>query len=228
MYSVLFVALICFTLGQGEPVPSPRKTARCDLRHHKSGLSSRYWESIGHAIHSIDLQSLQMFNPEATEDNNIPTVNMNLKSSQKVLDHAPNNPLPTDFSTPEMNLIDRVLTRVGVSDDGLGAHWSPLERLVHNFHMKDLWNKIKPVHDSIEVNAAVCKCLLNLEKSGVRMAVEWVANHYATGTPITLLDRPIPALNNAEDWKIWKARLLNYYTPEALYDAAYFLKCTAN
>lgn len=129
----------------------------------------RYWESIGHAIHSMDVQSLQMFNPKATEDNKIPTVNMNLHSSQKVLlpslpftlttsnkfnfssslwkvlDNAPHNPLPQEFETSEMNLIDRVLTRVGVSDDGLGANWTPLERIVHNFHMIDLWNKIKPV-----------------------------------------------------------------------------------
>lgn len=46
-----------------------------------------------------------------------------------------------------MNLIDRVLTRVGVTDDGLGANWTPLERIVHNFHMKDLWSTIKPVCD---------------------------------------------------------------------------------
>jgi len=44
-----------------------------------------------------------------------------------------------------MNLIDRVLTRVGVTDDGLGANWTPLERIVHNFHMKDLWSKMMPV-----------------------------------------------------------------------------------
>ena len=154
-------------------------------------------------------------------------MNMNLHSEQKVLEHAPNNPLGHDFATPEMNLIDRVLTRVGVSDDGLGANWSPLERIVHNFHMKDLWSKIKPVFDNVKVDSDTCSCLLDMQENGVRAAVEWVAHHYAHGTPITLLDRPIPVLNDAETWKVWKARLLNYYTPKALYDAAYFLKCAA-
>jgi len=198
------------------------------LKHLDSGLSNSYWESIGHAIHSMDVQSLQMFNPKVSEDNKIPTVNMNLQSSQKVLDNAPNDPLPQDFSTSEMNLIDRVMTRVGVTDDGLGANWTPLERIVHNFHMKDLWNKIKPVYEKVHVDPVVCECLLNLEKSGVRPAVDWVANHYAKGTPITLLDRPIPVLKDSSDWKIWKDRLLHYYSQEALFDAAYFLKCATN
>lgn len=125
-----------------------------------------------------------------------------------------------------MNLIDRVLSRVGVSDDGLGENWTPLERVVHNFHMKDLWHKIKPIHDSIAVDHSTCACLLNTNSSGVYPAVEWVARHYAKGTPITLLNRPIPVLKDAETWKLWRERLLHYYTPTSLRDAAYFLKCT--
>lgn len=97
-----------------------------------------------------------------------------------------------------MNLVDRVLARVGVSDDGLGENWTPLERVVHNFHMKDLWNKLKPVFDSMTVEKSVCDCLTDVNESGIRGAVGWVAAHYARGTPITLLDRPIPVLKDAE------------------------------
>ena len=124
-----------------------------------------------------------------------------------------------------MNLVDRVLARVGVSDDGLGENWTPLERVVHNFHMKDLWNKLKPVFDSVSVDKATCECLTNVDDSGIKGAVEWVAAHYARGTPITLLNRPIPVLKDAETWKLWKDRLLHYYTQDALKDAAMFLRC---
>jgi len=58
-------------------------------------------------------------------------------------------------------------------------------------------------------------------------AVSWVADHYKTGTPITLLDRPIPKLTDAASWAVWKDRLLHYYTPEALHDAAMYLYCVA-
>jgi len=223
---ILIITLTCFTLGYCGPVPAPN--LRCDLENENSGLSQRYWENIAHAIHSMDLQALQTFNTKATEDNHIPTVNMNIHSEQKVLDNAPSDPLPNDFSTPEMNLIDRILSRIGIADDGLGSNWSPVERIAHNFHMRDLWNRLRPVYENVVVNPAVCECVLNVEDSGVRGGVEWVANHYEKGTPITLLNRPIPQLQNAEDWKLWKERLLHYYSDEALYDAAYFLKCTAN
>lgn len=62
-----------------------------------------------------------------------------------MLDYAPDVPLGNEFSTAAMNEIDRILNNIGVSDDGLGANWSPVERIVHHFHMIDLWNKIKPV-----------------------------------------------------------------------------------
>jgi len=228
MYSTLIIAVVCVALVQCEPVPAPN--TNCKVKNPNSGLSDSYWESIGHAIHSLDIQSLQMFIPRANEDNKIPTVNMNMSAPIKVLDNAPNNPLTHDFFTPEMNLIDRILTRVGVSDDGLGVNWTPLERIVHNFHMRDLWSALKPSFDKVnfKVDATVCECLLNVHESGVRSAVEWIANHYAKGTPISLLNRPIPVLEDSEDWKIWKDRLLHYYTEEALFDASYFLRCAAN
>ncbi|CAF4488589.1 unnamed protein product, partial [Rotaria magnacalcarata] len=41
------------------------------------GLSSNYNESIAHAIHSMTVQGLQLFNPRANDQNTIPTVNHN-------------------------------------------------------------------------------------------------------------------------------------------------------
>ena len=34
-----------------------------------------------------------------------------------------------------MNAMDSVLSKVGKEDDGLGKNWSPIERVVHHFHM---------------------------------------------------------------------------------------------
>ncbi|CAF4489441.1 unnamed protein product, partial [Rotaria magnacalcarata] len=42
-----------------------------------AGLSSNYNESIAHAIHSMTVQGLQLFNPRANDQNTIPTVNHN-------------------------------------------------------------------------------------------------------------------------------------------------------
>ncbi len=40
-----------------------------------------------------------------------------------------------DYVTFTMNMIDTILSKVGVSDDGLGPAWSAVERVVHMFHM---------------------------------------------------------------------------------------------
>ena len=84
--------------------------SRCAMQLRAGGLSANYNESIAHAIHSMTVQGLQLFNPRATEKNTIPTVNHNLhdKSGQKVLMYAPNDQLPSDYFDFTMNMIDKV------------------------------------------------------------------------------------------------------------------------
>ena len=69
------------------------------------------------------------------------------------------------------------------------------------------------------------ECLLDTTSNGIYQAVHWVAEHYKSGTPITLLNRPIPKLKNAKSWKVWKKRLLYYYNRPSLYDSSLFLYC---
>ena len=71
----------------------------------------------------------------------------------------------------------------------------------------------------------LCECLLDTTSNGIYQAVHWVAEHYKSGTPITLLNRPIPKLKNAKSWKVWKKRLLYYYKRPSLYDSSLFLYC---
>ena len=194
-----------------------------------NGLSANYNETIAHAIHSMTVEGLRMFNPRATLDNHVPTVNMDRRSSQKVVPYAPEDPLGSDFSTETMNIIDKILHNVGKDNDGLGQYWSPLERVVHKFHMNDVWVQVHKVFKlEVEQNPPsneVCKCLVNTKENGIYDAVAWVSDHYDSGTPITLLNRPIPKLTDAASWEIWRTRLLYYYQPATLHDAALYLYC---
>ncbi|CAF3197501.1 unnamed protein product [Rotaria socialis] len=221
----VFIALLLVTLAVAtRGVPQ----SRCS-KLLAAGLSSNYNESIAHAIHSMTVQGLQLFNPRANDQNTIPTVNHNLhdKNGVKVLPYAPNDALPSDYFDFTMNMIDKILSMIGKSDDGLGAHWSSTERIVHKFHMRDLWLRLqKEVRElSPKPLASVCKCVLDVKSNGIFRAVEWIAAHYESGTPITLLDRPIPKLVDSKTWEFWKNDLLHYYTPEALHDAAVYLHC---
>ena len=71
----------------------------------------------------------------------------------------------------------------------------------------------------------LCDCLTNTENNGITASVRWVAEHYKSGTPITLLNRPIPKLTDANSWQVWKDRLLHYYDNEATRDAAIYVYC---
>ena len=127
------------------------KDDKCRQLLVQNGLSVNYNETIAHAIHSMTVEGLQMFNPRATLDNHVPTVNMDRRSSQKVIPFAPEDPLGSDFSTKTMNVVDKILQNVGKDNDGLGPNWSPLERVVHKFHMYDVWQEVHKVFESAVV-----------------------------------------------------------------------------
>jgi len=205
----------------------------CTSRLRKAGLSPRYNETIAHAIHSMTVEGLQLFSPAFDQVNNVPTVNKDLSNRNKmVLDWAPSDPWGNDFTMRTMNIIDNILSKVGTTDDGLGPHWTPVERVAHVFHMWDLWMTIKTKsYPSVEANPPaedVCTCLKDSKNNGIYNAVSRVAEHYLTGTPITLLNRAIPPLHDASSWAIWKERLLHYYKEDALFDAAMYLYCVTH
>lgn len=119
-----------------------RPSQICREAFYKSGLSTNYNETIAHAVHSMSVEGLRLFDPMASEQNKIPTVNQDLSQDQKVLNYAPHFHTSTDFATSTMNMIDKILSTVGNSKDGLGPHWSSVERIAHVFHMWDLWQKV--------------------------------------------------------------------------------------
>ena len=68
----------------------------------EAGFSHNYNETIAHSIHSMTVQGLQLFNPLATEDNRVPTVNMDRKAPEKVIPYAPNDPLGSEVSDVQL------------------------------------------------------------------------------------------------------------------------------
>ena len=221
--------ILVLSLIVGVAYTIPTQSRVCPILLRENGFSSNFNETIAHAIHSMTVQGLQLFNPRATEDNKVPTVNMDRHSEQKVIPYAPEDKLGNDFYTPSMNTIDKILSNIGKDNDGLGPYWSPVERIAHKFHMQDVWMRVEEVfHEKTIRNPPtqeVCDCLLDVGNNGIYNAVAWVSNHYDSGTPITLLNRPIPKLTDANSWQVWKERLLWYYQERNLEDAASYIYC---
>jgi len=69
-----------------------------------------------------------------------------------VLPYAPEDPRGEDFTTETMNIMDAILSRIGLDDDGLGPNWSSTERIVHKFHMIDVWHRVKEVYQEVLEN----------------------------------------------------------------------------
>ena len=64
-------------------------------------MSTNYNETIAHAIHSLTLNELRKFNPEAKEENGIPVVNPRLNdptTTTRVVSHAPMEMLGQSFA----------------------------------------------------------------------------------------------------------------------------------
>ena len=103
------LAILLVTLAVARAIPNQR----CSMQLRAAGLSPNHNETIAHAIHSMTVQGLQLFNPRASVQNNIPTVNRNLhdKNGPKVLMYAPNDPLPSDYFGFAMNMVDQVCWR---------------------------------------------------------------------------------------------------------------------
>eukprot|EP01062_Namystynia_karyoxenos_P037801 TRINITY_DN2749_c0_g1_i11.p2 TRINITY_DN2749_c0_g1~~TRINITY_DN2749_c0_g1_i11.p2 ORF type:complete len:250 (+),score=101.47 TRINITY_DN2749_c0_g1_i11:84-752(+) len=208
----------------------PAALAGCPAAVYRdAGLGANFNETVAHAIHSMTVEGLRLFNPQAGPRNGVPTVNRNMRSEIKVVEDAPLVGVEEGgFVTEPMHVINAVFAHLGEANDGLGESWTPVERIVHEFHMRDLWHAMVPSYKAVAAkppSAEVCSCLLDTKSNGIHAGVQWVAEQYKQWTPITLLNRPIPKLTDKPSWNVWRERITHYYDAQSLYDAAVYLYC---
>lgn len=68
-------------------------------------MSKNFNETIAHTIHSMNVQGLRLFNPQATEDNRVPTVNHNIRDEVSTFYFA----MPKQST----NLNEEIFTKLG-------------------------------------------------------------------------------------------------------------------
>mmetsp|Transcript_22364 Transcript_22364/g.24944 ORF Transcript_22364/g.24944 Transcript_22364/m.24944 type:complete len:214 (+) Transcript_22364:103-744(+) len=180
-------------------------------------VSDIYYQSIAHAIHSIDDVALNIFYPEGTPEAALSIPTVDLFNAGKVNHHVRSMKLGNTFATRSLNVIDGIFNNF----ERVPGNWSAAVRIVHYFHMRDLWYKVKDAMTVTPVpDAKTCECLLDADHNGV---VEFMLSYtgYSHG-PDT---HSLPPLTDGKSWQLWKESLTVFYTDEALRDAALYMMC---
>jgi hypothetical protein len=137
----------------------------------------RFSKVVAHGIHSISLQDLRRyFNPNAMEENHIPVVDLNLTSSTPVLPHSPALP-PSPFTSLGFRIADQVLSHMDDPMYGL-KNFNGLERLVHELHMHEIWERARPYYTILSYSPApapLCECAIDLQHNGVMESLRTTA-----------------------------------------------------
>jgi len=143
------------------------------------GIDLYFGDTIAHTIHSLTLEDIRYyFKKDATVDNGIPTVNLDLTPNvTRVLSHAPPSGYDLSFKTIALRHTDQVLSKMSTKDWGITGY-SVLERLVHAQHMAELWERSRRHYENFvwsPPSRKVCRCMRRIDENGVRAELELLA-----------------------------------------------------
>lgn len=206
--SLVFVSLALTTAA-------PSSDASCPLVLASSGCNEKFPGLVAHAIHSITVEDLKAFEPTVTEENNrVPTINMDLSSSQAIVPFAQNQ-IKTDvsekFITTGMETLDIVLSRMNQQ------HWdvtgfNALEKVVHAFHMREVWARVLVEYKRIKAQPPsdeFCRCAMDVENNGIMKMMRFTA--MAIREPDLVYGSPKFSRKNAPENNQVYGNLYNYH-----------------
>lgn len=152
----------------------------CARKLQESHASTKFIGSVAHGIHSMTLAELKKFYATATENNFVPTVNQDLTADQAILMYAPDIKSPLDqsmFETEGMKTLDTVLSRMDNKLWGI-KNFSPLEKIVHTFHMKEVFAKTLKQFQKVTLDpptSEACECALDVGNNGIMNILKYLA-----------------------------------------------------
>ncbi|CAJ0963977.1 unnamed protein product, partial [Mesorhabditis belari] len=144
-----------------------------------AGTSDWFGVNVGHAIHSMSVRILQRFEPTTNENNSVPTINMDSFADPAILPNAPDRRGPSDamYLTDGMKTLDEVLSHMNEKGWDI-KYFSPLERVVHAFHMEEAWAMVLKEYEMVKQNppsSTVCSCARDVENNGVLKMLRFTA-----------------------------------------------------
>jgi len=141
-----------------------------------AGATPDYGGNVAHGIHSLTVQKLREFQPFISINNSIPTINMDLRADSAILDFAPESP-NSPFITNGMKTLDLILRNMDNKYYDV-KYFTILERIVHAFHMQEVWEMAKLEYDAFKnfpPSHSVCQCAIDTENNGIMKALRFTA-----------------------------------------------------
>merc|ERR1712002_241697 len=133
---------------------------------------------IAHATHSLTLNMIRhYFNPNADENNNISTVNLNRREPNHLHDHALLIDLEDSFDYPPFFEIDYIFSNMDDRKFGI-KHANVKDRIVHAIHMHRMWEKASSFYEQLlEIPPAddVCACLISTHEEDIMNNLLFIA-----------------------------------------------------
>jgi len=246
-------------LAGGPAVPARPGNVSCAELLAAANVTGRFAVVVAHGIHDITVEDLREFTGDVPcTGNGVPTVNRDLRSESAVLPSAPClDDGDSPFATPSMRVVDAALTRMDDMNYDMG-NVSGLERLVHAFHMREVWALAATQYQALAADPpgrAACACALDVGGNGVLKSLRLIASslrqagtvpegalayhHFGFAkvcSPSAEWWKGAPGsaagsafrLRSAADWATWKAYMAEQMVLCDTRDLAVFLYCALN
>lgn len=166
--------LVAFTAISAVPTPN-----ECPRIMSDAGLTSGFAPMVAHSIHSLALEDIRYyFKSDATEENGIPTVNLDLVAEKRVLPNAPLVGYDEDFSTIGMRSFDMVMRNMNRTGWG-SRNQNILVKLTHVLHMSEMWDSVarsyKMIARLLDPQSDICACATDVENNDVLNYLHFLA-----------------------------------------------------
>jgi len=134
---------------------------------------------IAHGIHSLTVNTIRYyFDPNVTENNGIPTVNLNRSDKNSLFPNAPLVNLPNSHSYGPFFSLDRVLSHLDSPNWGI-KNANTLDMIAHDMHMHMMWQGASEKYKALVANPpsnATCSCLLNTYDQDIMANLNHIAD----------------------------------------------------
>lgn len=169
----MLTKILCLVLSTlALTTAAPPSATTCQSVLASAGADEKFPGLVAHAIHSMTVDDLRAFEPTVTENNRVPTINMDLSSTQAIVPFAQNR-MTTDvsekFLTTGMETLDVVLSRMNQENWDING-FNALEKVVHAFHMREEWARVLVEYQRIKAqppSEEFCRCATDVDNNGV-------------------------------------------------------------